>query len=205
MIIKIKSIEMNTWSSIIKHIMDILPMVYNDYNLNGKTIDVLPSYPKDLTKFTKPSIIVQRIHTSQSDTGFGMGYMGQHYDNDENMYVDVYGENHTMIYQINVEANSNTELCHIISALCECVFDQFRSFNLYDFMGNRNDPQIIGNIDRVGNIDVTPLSGNDNNDYSSIIRITFNVVRTIVPSDNMVDLSKPINIIQHISNKLRRN
>lgn len=205
MLIKIKSVEINAWSSIIKHILDTLPLVYNDYNLNGKNIQVVPSYPKDLTKFSKPSIIVQKIHTSQSDTGFGRGYMGQHYDSDENLYVDVYGEDHTMIYQINVEATNNSERDNITSALCECIFDEFRHFDLCDFVADKNNPPIIGNIDRVGDIEVTPLSSNENQDYSCIIRLTFNVVRTIVPNDDIVDLSKPINIIQHISNRLRRN
>jgi hypothetical protein len=195
MIVKIRAIEYNAWASVIKYITDGLLLVANDYDIGGKSIVVMPSYPKDMTTLVKPSIIVQKIHTSQSSVDLGHGFIGQHLDKtDGDRYIDVYSTTHDMIYQIDVNGSSNIECSIITSAVAEGVFDASGPIPLYDFITDENNPPIVGRIDLTGNIEITPMSSNDYQDYINIVRLQCEIVRTKVPNDGMVDLSKGIEI-----------
>lgn len=197
-----KSIEYNAWMSLMEYIGGRIPEVGAEYGLSGVTIDVIPAYPRDLTKLNKPSIIVQRIHTSQEDVGIG-GTLGTYSDGTGE--YDVYGKVHNIIYQINVDSDSNTELSKLTSMLCEGILGR-TMVGIYDevisimnYTVSLDNPPVIGRMDIIGDIDITPLSSNVNNDYIDMIRVEMETVQSIVDmSQGMIDLSKDIKWTQHI-------
>ena len=65
MIDKIRCIDYNILMTLIKLFSDKIPDITSLYNLNNISIDILPSYPRDLSKFNKPSIIIQKVATTQ--------------------------------------------------------------------------------------------------------------------------------------------
>jgi hypothetical protein len=106
------AIEYNTWMSVMSYIGTQLPLVAGEFGLSGISVDIIPSYPRDLTKFRKPSIIVQKIHTSKNKMAFG-NFIGQYLDDVGNQY-DVSGIEHDMIYQINAVGDSNSQ-CSLLT------------------------------------------------------------------------------------------
>lgn len=199
MIAKIKGIEYNAWASIINHISDGLLSVADEYGIGGKSIVVMPSYPKDMTTLVKPSIIVQKIHTSQYDVGLGNGFVGQHLDKtDGDQYMDVYGTAHNMIYQLDINGMSNIDCSIITSAVAEGILDSKDPIDLYDFIEDAKNPPIVGRIDLTGDVEVTPMSSNENQDYVNIIRMQCEIIRTKVPDGDVVDLRKPFQYLAHI-------
>lgn len=209
---KMMAIEYNMWMSIIKLIGDTIKSSTIAYDGLGDTtgIPVLPAYPRDLTAFSKPSIIVQKVGTDNVPLCFG-GYLGQYHDNGADL--DVFGVNYESTYQIDICGDSNTQRSLITAILTDELFNHIRfgnngQVNIYNYALSLNDPQLMGyaklytDID-VQNFDSKYRSDNEyklyNYDYTTIIRFDISMLQVIVPDNQkLVDLTKPIKINQRV-------
>ena len=189
----VNAVEYNSWITIMDTIADRLPLSASNYGLKDLKIDVIPAYPRDLTKFKKPSIIVQKVYSNRSKLCMG-NHIGQYYDNIDNEFFDMEGRLYTIQYQINVDAESNGQM----ALLTEIILDISDRMILKDYAHNMDNPKILGemNTNRDG---ITYVSSNDNNDYISFIRIYYNIIQTRIGDIPTVDLSKPIKFNQRIS------
>jgi hypothetical protein len=191
---RMRAVEYNAWMSLLSYIPSAFTQdIAADYGLSNIDISVIPSYPKDITKFSKPSIIVQRIHTIPHAVGFG-NVLGVH--EDEDGIHDVKGTIFDMLYQINIEANSNTQCGRITSVMLEKILNKITDTDeplhivLNDHIGDT--VTAIGRMDMIGDIQVVPVSSNDNKDYMDTIRVEFITVQSRLVDTEMIDLSKPI-------------
>lgn len=160
--------------------------------------NVLPQFPRDLTKFKKPSIIIQKVATEQSNIGFGHGYLGQTFDEEHDAMVDVYSRQYEMEFQYDVFADTNRQESLITSLVSEEFINFQREIPLLDFTGNENDPTEMGVAKVHGDINIIPMGSNENNDYRTAIRFYLNVIQTIIPQQKFVDLAKWIKVTQYV-------
>ena len=206
---KMHAIEYNSLMTLLKLLSDELPDIVKQYGTGGD-IKVLPSYPRDITKMFKPSIIVRRVDTSQYKLGLA-NFIGQLFDKKDNSYTDAFGIGHDIMVQFDVVSNSNSQMSLLTSALSEDIFNNLiithgGHFQLYDFTANEDNPTEMGVITIDGTPSVTYIPKDDvrpnlNNDYISAIRLTFTVVQEIIPKQEYIDLSKWIKIKQTIKVK----
>lgn len=211
---KMIAIEYNMWMSIIKLINDSINLHNVVYDGLGSVagIQVLPAYPRDLTAFTKPSIIVQKVSTDNAPLCFG-GFLGQYHDADNNSDLDVFGVNYESTYQIDVCGDSNMQRSLITATLVDKLFNDIRFGNsgqidIYNYAMSIYSPQLMGYAKLGADIDVQNLdrkyrSDNEyklqNNDYTTAIRFDVSMLQVIVPDNNkLVDLTKPIKINQRV-------
>lgn len=209
---KMIGIEYNWLMSMIDYLQTDIPKHLAEYGLGNISITVLSAYPKDMTKFVKPSIIVQKISTISDNVGYG-GVLGQ-YDDDDNGIFDVFGKVYEMIAQIDVVGINRTQ-----STLLSSIIDE-RSLNmindddddkyipLNDYITDINNPIEVGRIDLYGNNGVMEMSlgsvdkdisGND--DYRTVIRFQCRVIQPIINmNQDMVDLSKSLKWRPRIKN-----
>ena len=211
---KMMAIEYNMWMSIIKMIGDAIKSsttTYAGFN-NGMNIPVLPAYPRNLTDFTKPSIIIQKVGTDNMPLCFG-GYLGQYYDIDSNADLDVFGINYESTYQIDVCGDSNMHRSLITALLIDEVFNHIRfadngQIGIYNYALSLTDPPLMGyaKLDQtidVQNLDRKYRSDNEyklyNYDYTTAIRFDISMLQVIVPDNQkLVDLTKPIKVTQRV-------
>lgn len=193
MLKSMKYVDFNLWMTLIAMTKKVFEgeMIRQLVTVDDKNI--LPEYPRDLTKFKKPSIIVMRVSDEITRTNF----LGQAYDADTNLYYDVDGRFHDAEYQIDVFADNNTQMSLITSIICDDLF-KTTSFDILDFVSDIKDPQPMGVARVMNNMDVVPLGTNRNNDYRMAIRFYLSIVQHIVPEQGFVDLAKWIKITQHV-------
>lgn len=201
---KMLAIEYNMWMSLISLLKTKLGALSLDYIglPNLSKIDVLPSYPRNLTKFTKPSIIVQKVNTDQSAIGFG-GFIGQYYDEIQNAMLDAYGIEHKTLFQIDINGDSNTDRSLISSILSDEVFNPFLTYSnkidVYNYTKSFTNPTLMGYAKFGKTIDITDISSDQNHDYVTAIRIDTTINQVMVPDNQtLIDLSKWIKINQTI-------
>jgi hypothetical protein len=213
-IIKMIAIEYNMWMSIIELIKDTIKSTtigYDGFN-NDIDIPVLPAYPRDLTKFTKPSIIVQKVGTDSAPISFG-SFIGQYFDDEQGAYLDSYGINHDSTFQIDVCSDSNTQRSLITSLLIDELFNKIRfidsgQIKIFDYASSLSNPQLMGfakldySID-IQNLDRKYSSDNEyklqNNDYATAIRFDISMIQAIIPENQkLVDLTKWIKVSQRV-------
>ena len=195
---KMRSIEYNILRSVIKLIIDSMPIAKQEYNIHND-IKVVPSYPRDITNMYKPSIIVRKVDTNQSKVSID-NFIGQLYDSSSECYSDVSGILHTMMLQFDILSNGNIQNSIISSILSEdiinnIIINDHGRFPLYDFTIDAKNPSIIGNIlmtDPCSIVNVVSEVGapNLNNDYIGVIRQEFVVLQEVIPKQEYVDLSK---------------
>lgn len=190
-----KAIDYNLWMSIIDNTMARIAATAPEYNIVNINIDVLPSYPKDLTKMRKHSIIIQKVIGNSDAIGLG-NVVGEYYDISTDTISDVLGVEYNMLFQANIHASTNTE-CSIMTSMfidevlrASIIIDDPFQLILKDYITDRNNITDIGIISIEDDIDITNLSSNDNNDYMTAIRFNASVVQLIVPQQEYVDLSK---------------
>lgn len=206
---KMHAIEYNLLMTLLKLLSGEMPNLMKQYNAGSK-IEILPSYPRDITKMFKPSIIVRRVDTTQYKLGIG-NFIGQIFNKSENSYTDVFGIGHDIMVQFDVVTNSNSQLAILTSALSEDIFNSLiitegGHFQLYDFTGDENSPTKMGAITITDTPSITYIPKgierpNLNNDYINAIRLTFTIVQEIIPRQEYIDLSKWIKIKQTIKVK----
>lgn len=213
-LLKMMAIEYNMWMSIIKLIDSAIKSsstIYDGFN-NDKDIPILPAYPRNLTTFKKPSIIVQKVGTDNAPICFG-GFIGQYHDKQNNANLDVFGVNYESTYQIDVCGDSNTQRSLMTAIITDDLFNNIRFMDngqimIYNYALSLDNPQFMGyakldqNID-VQNLDKKYRSDNEyklyNYDYTTAIRFDISMLQVIIPDNqSLVDLTKPIKINQRI-------
>lgn len=212
---KMMAIEYNMWMSIIKIIGDTIKSSIIEYNGIKdiiKDIPVLPAYPRDLTKFTKPSIIIQKVATDNAPICFG-GFLGQYYDINTNTSLDTFGVNYESTYQIDVCGDSNIQRSLITAIITDQVFNNIRfgnsgNISIYNYALSLNNPQLMGyaKLDQeidIQNLDKKYRSDNEyklyNNDYTTAIRFDISMLQVIIPDNQkLIDLTKPIKVTQRV-------
>lgn len=193
--IKMDFIDYNMWCSIMEFLEDKLPEELYGVDGISNNIPVVPSYPKHLTKFSKPCVIVQKIYGTSETIGIG-GVLGQYEDEYLQTY-DVSGRLHSAIYQLTVEGNDNFQSSILTSAIASILQTSTEEDSNATRLPLKDHTKklrpVIGNIARYGNIELTPLSVDEDEDYAVSIRATFSVVQSIIDTDQQfVDLRKPI-------------
>lgn len=213
-ITKMIAIEYNMWMSIIKLIEDTIKsssVEYDGYR-NIRDIPVLPAYPRNLSKFEKPSIIVQKVGTSNTPL-CSNGFIGQYYDELIDAYLDVFAVNYESTYQIDVCGDSNTQRSLMTALITDELLNKVRFKNngqieVYNYALSLNNPQLMGyaKLDPIidtQNLDRKYRSDNEyklyNYDYTTAIRFDVSMLQVTIPEDqDLVDLSKWIKITQHV-------
>lgn len=211
---KMMAIEYNMWMSIMKLIKDTIEsstVQYDGFN-HGIDIPVLPAYPRNLTTFTKPSIIVQKVSTDNAPLCFG-GFLGQYHDSDNNADLDVFGVNYESTFQIDVCGDSNTQRSLMTALITDELVNNIRfvhggQVKIYNYALSLNDPQLMGyaKLDAVldvQNLDKKYRSDNEyklyNYDYTTAIRFDISMLQVIVPDNQvLVDLTKWIKVNQRV-------
>lgn len=207
------AIEYNMWMSIIKMIGDGVRSslaMYDGFD-NGIDIPVYPAYPRDLTKFTKPSIIIQKVSTDNAPIAVN-GFIGQYYDADNNAHLDVFGVNYESTYQIDVVGDSNMQRSLITAAIVDDVFNKIRFINngqveIFNHAQSLSNPPLMGyakldSVIEVQNLDKKYRSDNEyklyNFDYATAIRFDISMIQVVIPEQKLVDLSKWIKVTQRV-------
>ena len=197
MIRKMRAIEYNTLMTLLKLLLDRVPIIANDYGMGGINIPILPEYPSDLTDLEKPSIIMRKVDTRQSKVGLG-NVLGQHYDNELGGYVDVVGKIHDIMVQFDIVSSNNTNVSILQSLIADDIlnkisFEENGKITLYDFIDNINNPTEMGYIKLIGDPHVVTVSDDDKSttlDHFGVVRHNFSILQAVVPKQEYVDLSK---------------
>lgn len=214
-ITKMIAIEYNMWMSIIKLIEDTIKsssVEYDGFN-NMRDIPVLPAYPRNLSKFEKPSIIVQKVGTDNVPLCLN-SFIGQYYDESIRAYLDVFAINYESTYQIDVCGDSNMQRSLMTALITDELFNNKIRFKnkgqieVYNYALSLNNPQLMGYakldpIIDIQNLDRKYRSDNEyklyNYDYTTAIRFDVSMLQVTIPEDqDLVDLSKWIKITQHV-------
>lgn len=203
-----KHINYNLFMTLLKMLDDKLPSILSAYNMGNVTISVSPSYPRDMSKLCKPSIIIRKVDISQSKIAMG-NFIGQSFSSIDG-YKDVYGMNYDAIYQLDILANGNEEVELFSDMIVDDIFNDIiinnsAKFPLYDFVGDINNPVEVGVVAVAESLGVVNLKDgtepNINNDYVRALRQSFNIIQTIIPQQGTVDLSKWIKQTFTINNQ----
>jgi len=194
MIDKIRCIDYNILMTLIKLFSDKIPDITSLYNLNNISIDILPSYPRDLSKFNKPSIIIQKVATTQGAIAFG-NFIGQNYDTNTNTYMDVYGNETNITSQIDIVCDNNTHRSIFKSIISDDILNEIVICNhgiidILDFIDDIENPVKIGECKLINDFDMVDTQTSQNYDYISFIRFDISIIQCIVPQDKYIDLSK---------------
>lgn len=196
MIKNMRAVEYNILKTMVKLLRDRLPAIAMEYNVKYTDINVVPSYPANLTDLKKPSIIVRKVDTSQSKIGFG-NVLGQYFDDDMKRYTDVVGKRHDIMIQFDVVTSNNTDRSLLESMISDDIlnrisYDESGRFALYDFTSGDDNPIEIGSVHLIGDPSVRNIVDVDstNDNYIGVIRHNFALIQTIIPRRDYVDLSK---------------
>lgn len=185
-----KSINYNMLMTLLKLFGDTVPTISSEYNFN-QDIQVVPSYPNDLTKIEKPSIVIREVGSDICSIGMGR-VLGQHYDTDVDSYSDVYGNKYDMLYQFDAVAHNNSSLALLTSMICDGVLinllcNNNGKFDILDFTAQGNPP--IGTVSIIGEPSVSNIYS-ANKEFINAIRCRFALIQTVMPQQEYVDLSK---------------
>lgn len=202
-IVNMKAIEYNILKTVLQLLVDRIPDIAREYGVKHSEIQIAPSYPSDLTKIKKPSIIVRKVDTEQHKVGFG-GIAG-HYLNEDNAWVDVLGKFHCVMMQFDIVTANNTDRELLKSVIADGIINQIQyqelnAIALKDYTQDGN-PE-VGIVKLIGDPKIRDLDNIVPTDsrYVGVVRQQFKVIQTILPKYEYVDLTKWIK--QHIDVKL---
>lgn len=192
-IVNMRAIEYNMLKTILQLLVDRIPTVAQEYGIKHTNIQIAPTYPSDLTKIKKPSIIVRKVSTEQHKVG--LGNIAGHYYNEDNAWVDVLGKFHCTMIQFDVVTANNTdrELLKSVVAdgiLNEIQMNELNAIGLHDYTQDKN-PE-VGIVKLIHDPIITDLTDINPTDsmYVGVVRQMFKVIQTIVPNYEYVDLTK---------------
>lgn len=188
-----KAIDFNLWLTLIARIRELFEDQIISALISVPEDQVLPEYPRDLTQFQKPTIIVMRA----GDGITNLNFLGQAYDEEQNLLYDVSGKYHDMEFQIDIFADSNWQMGLLTSVIQDNLF-KTNEFTILNWVRDLENPPIQGTAKVMPYMDVVPLGSNRNNDYRMAIRFSLTAIQTIVPEPDIVDLAKWIKITQHV-------
>ena len=197
MIRKMKAIEYNTLMTLLKLLIDRVPILADEYGIKDANIPILPKYPSDLTDIQKPSIIMRKVDTRQSKVGLG-NVLGQYYDKDLGGYVDVVGKIYDIMVQFDIVSSNNTNVSLLQSLIADDIlnaisFEENGKITLYDFTEDINNPPEMGYIKLIGDPHVVTVDDDDKSttlDHFGVVRHNFSILQAVVPKQEYVDLSK---------------
>ena len=203
MIPKMHAVDFNTWMTLIAMIRSAILTDTVKSIITVPSDNILPEYPRDLTKFNKPSIIIQRVASDVSDTCMGKGFIGQTYDDTQGAYIDIFSRHHEMEFQYDTFGDTNTQNALLEAIIVDNIMsidtDGSRNMKIYDFVSDPNNPTEMGIAKIKQDIDVIPMNPNNSYDYRTAIRVYLDVIQTIIPAQEFVDLSKWIKISQTVT------
>lgn len=193
-IYNMKAIEYNLLKTVIKMLTERLPDLLVEYGFKHKNIQIAPSYPTDLTKIVKPSIIVRKVDTVQRKVGFGD--IAGHYYDEADVFNEVKGRFHCIMVQFDVVTANNTDRELLKAIISEGIINRIQmqelnAIGLRDFT-QENNPE-VGVVKLDGECFITDLTDTNPTDtrYFGVIRQMFTVIQTIIPEyDEYVDLTK---------------
>lgn len=210
---KIHAIEYNSLMSIMRLFEERIPPLMIDYGLREDfVIDVLPAYPRDLTKLKMPSIIVRKVDNNHRKISLD-GFIGQYYDKDDNSLTDIKAIRHDICFQFDILAATNTQVMGLEGMLSEGIFDQILLWEkgwipFYNFIPDNENPEEVGTLCMIGapkevNLSTWRISVQEPtiNEHAVLLRQNMSIIQTIVPKQEYVDLSKWIK--QHIRIKIK--
>jgi hypothetical protein len=133
-------------------------------------------------------------------------FIGQYYDVNVGSLVDVKGIGYNQMVQFDAYGDSQSQSLLLASMVADDVLNSILlndttcgRFQLFDFTGGVDNPVAMGVVKILDVSGINSLSAsNKNNDYTSIIRTEFDVIQTVVPQQQFVDLSKWIKVTQTI-------
>ena len=196
MIRKMRAIEYNTLMTLLKLLLDRVPIIANDYGMGGINIPILPEYPSDLTDLEKPSIIMRKVSAEQSKIGFG-NVLGQFYNTEVRGYTDVVGKRHDVMLQFDIVTANNNDMLLLESILAEDIFGKIEyeesgTIKFLDFTKDINNPTETGRMKLIGNTIMYDMHEDysSNNYHIGVIRRSINIIQTVIPEQEYVDLSK---------------
>lgn len=199
MIKKMKAIEYNTLKTLLKLLIDNIPIVIKEYGIINGDVSIIPTYPADLTSLEKPSIIVRKVDTRQSKVGLG-NVLGQYFDTDARKLIDVVGKRHDMMYQFDVVAANSTDRALFESIISDDILNMISyenngRFPLYNFLNGNKNIEEIGTIQLIGDPTIYDIDDGEStyDNYVGFIRQNFVVIQNIALGNNeYVDLSNGI-------------
>lgn len=210
---RVRSIEYNSLMSIMKLLADRLPDLMRDYGVDKRLVlDIIPAYPRDLTRLNMPSVIVRRVENVQSKVALD-GFIGQLYDSGDNSLNDIKAVKHNLTIQFDVLAATNTQSAGIVGMISEGIFDTIMLWEsgyvpFFDFTTDRNNPVECGTLCMIGaprgvNLSSWRISVQEPtiNEHAMLLRQEFSIIQTIVPKTEYVDLS--LWLKQHITLNLK--
>lgn len=202
--VAMKAVDYNLLLSFMNRISEGFAKYAISYGMSGISVKVLPAYPRDLSDYHKPSIIIQKVDMSKKSIGMG-NVAGQYYDSSDDAYYDAFGVEHTMTLQIDVDCDSNTQKLLFEAIVADdTIMNDIKiinhgEFQINDYTNDVNNPVLdVGTGKVMGPCDVVSLETNDNNDYTGFIRLDIETIQTLVPEQTLVDLSKGIKYTQTI-------
>lgn len=173
--------------SLLDHLTNRVSAVGSNY-VTGKTIDIRPSYPSDITSLPRPAIIVQKVTSKNKRLGFG-NFLGQYFDKDTNTTYDVEGIKYVGYFDIIVDSDGNIG-CQLLTDMIIDDVNDNSHIDLKDF--TVEPPEVVGSISIDREIDVTNLNSDETKDYRSMSMIKVTSIRHRIPQTEMVDMSKLI-------------
>lgn len=212
---RVRSIEYNTLMSMMKLLADRMPDLMKDYGISKKTeIEIIPAYPRDLTRLKMPCVVVRRVENTQSKLAID-GFIGQLYDSGDNSLNDIKAVRHDIMVQLDILAATNTLTAGIIGMVSEGIFDMIMLWEggnvpFYDFTTDREHPVECGTLKMIGapkeiNLSSWRISVQEPsiNEHATLLRQQFAIVQTIVPKMEYVDLG--LWLKQHITLKIKED
>lgn len=212
---KIRAVEYNSMMSMMKLLRDRLPSLMVDYGVSKKLcVNILPSYPRDLTKLRMPAIIIRKVDNVQSKVSLD-GFIGQYYDVYDNSLTDVKAVRHDICFQFDILAANNAQTMGLESMITEGIFDQILLWEkgyitFYDFIEDVEHPVDVGTLCMIGapsevNLSTWRISVQEPtiNEHAVLVRQNLALIQTIVPKQDYVDLS--LWIKQHITLKIKED
>lgn len=209
---KIRAVEYNFLMSMLKLLTDRVPDIMKEYGYY-QNINILPAYPRDLTKLSMPSIIVRKVEGNESKVAID-NFIGQIYDKKENKLSDVKAVRHDITCQFDILASGNANTNIIASIIEEGLFNEILVnesgyIPFYDFIGkNRDNPVNTGTLCMIGlpkevNLSSLRISVQEPtiNEHALLLRQRLALIQTIIPNQDYVDLS--LWIKQHIKLKIK--
>lgn len=187
------ALEFNLWMTLIAHVRQLFEDPVISKLAKVPEDQILPEYPRDLTEFKKPTIIVMRV----ADDATNMNFLGQAYDPEQNLLYDVQGKYHDLDYQIDIFADTHWQMGLLESVITDNLFPT-NEFTILNWVKDLNDPPVMGTAKVLPTMETTFLGSNRNNDYRMAIRFSMAAIQSIVPTPDVVDLAKWIKVTQHV-------
>ena len=139
---------------------------------------------------------MRKVSAEQSKIGFG-NVLGQFYNTEVRGYTDVVGKRHDVMLQFDIVTANNNDMLLLESILSEDIFGKIEyeesgTIKFLDFTKDINNPTETGRMKLIGNTIMYDMHEDysSNNYHIGVIRRSINIIQTVIPEQEYVDLSK---------------